>query len=87
MSIPICYKMCLPILVGFGGVPAMLPSDAEMKSQSSLLNGTSVAGRPPPAPVGLPHHLRFQQQQLQQQLQQRAVQFYKILLSGMPYIA
>jgi len=63
-------------LLGFGGVQAMLPTDAEIKSQSSLLNGTNVAGRPPPAPVGLPHHLRFQQQQqqqLQQQLQQRGV--------------
>jgi len=55
---------------GFGGVPAMLPSDAEMKSQSLLLNGSS---RPPPAPVGLPPHLHFQQQQIQQQLHQRVV--------------
>jgi len=60
--------------VGYGSVPAMLASDAEIKSQSSLLND----GRPaPPAPVSLPQQLRFQQQlqqqQLQQQLQQRGV--------------
>jgi len=60
------------VLAGFGGVPSMLPTDADIKSQSSLLNGTSVTGRPPPAPLGLTHQLRFQQQ-LQQQLQQRAV--------------
>jgi len=65
----------LRVLVGFGGVPTMLPSETDMTSQTSLLNGTNVAGRPLPAPVGLPHHLHFQQQQqqMQQQLHQRAV--------------
>jgi len=51
----------------------VLPSDAEMKSQSSLLNGSNVMSRPPPAPIGLPQQLRLQQHQLQQQLQQRGV--------------
>jgi len=58
------------VTIGFGGVPAMLPSDAEMKSQSSVLNGSGVVNRPPPAPIGLPQQLRLQQQQM---LQQRGV--------------
>jgi len=57
--------------VGFGGLAAMLPTDAEMKAQSSLLNGSSVVSRPPLAPIGLPEQLRLQQQQ--QQMQQQGV--------------
>jgi len=49
----------------------MLPTDAEMKAQSSLLNGSSVVSRPPLAPIGLPEQLRLQQQQ--QQMQQQGV--------------
>ena len=64
---------CLYVLIGFGGVPAVLPSDAEMKNQSSLLNGSGVMNRRPPAPIGLPEQLRLQQQQLHQQMQQRGV--------------
>jgi len=64
------------MLAGFGGVPAMLPNDPEMKSQSSLLNGSSIVNRPPSAQIALPEQLRLQQQQqqqLQQQIQQRGV--------------
>ena len=83
-------KMCsLYVLTGFCGVPvpAMLPSDAEMKCQSSVLNGSGIVSRPLPAPIGLPEQLRLHQQQMQQQMQQRGVWIYlwalSILSSGM----
>jgi len=66
---------CVLMLVGFSGV---LPSDGEMKPHSSsLLNGSSVVGRPPPAPVSLPHQYAYQQQI--QQLHQRGVSLSRTL--------
>jgi len=59
----------LHVLLGFGGVPSLLPSDAEVKTQ----NGISVMNRPAQAPIGLTQQLRLQQQQMQQQLQQQGV--------------
>jgi len=69
------------MLTGFGAMPVVLPGDTDIKPQSSVLNGSGVVSRPPPAPISLPQQLRLQQQQqMQQQLQQRGV------LSSLGYV-